>query len=177
MKMRQAFVALIAAAAVSCAGNRPESSSGRRDSSTGTPGTSPPAERHDGHGFIHPDQIEWKDGPPSLPRGAQFAVLEGDPAGDGFFAMRLKLPNGYEIPPHWHPNVERVTVISGTFHLGMGDQRSADAQALPAGSYSFMPPGMRHFAWAEGDTVVQIATLGPWAINYVNPSDDPRRKQ
>lgn len=91
--------------------------------------------------------------------------------------MRLKLPSGYRIPPHTHPNVERVTVISGTFNLGMsGTFDQAAAHALPAGSYTFMQPGMKHFAWADGETVVQITTIGPWKINYVNPADDPRRR-
>lgn len=127
-------------------------------------------------GMFRPDQVPWKDGPASLPMGAKFAVLEGDPGKAGYFSMRVMMPDGYRIPPHWHPGVERVTVISGTFHLGMGERFDAAAtQTLPAGSYAFMPPGMRHFARAEGQTVIQITTMGPWGINYVNPSDDPRR--
>jgi quercetin dioxygenase-like cupin family protein len=129
------------------------------------------------HAMFRPDQVKWRSGPPSLPPGAQFAILEGDPSKEGFFAMRLKVPAGYRIPPHTHPNVERVTVISGTFHLGMGATFDrAAAHALPAGSYTFMRPGMQHFAWAEGETEVQIATMGPWKIDYVNPADDPRQK-
>jgi hypothetical protein len=74
--------------------------------------------------------------------------------------------------------VERVTVISGTLHLGMGERFDRDGvRALPAGSYSFMHPGMKHFAWAAGHTVLQLDTTGPWAINYVNPVDDPRRQK
>jgi quercetin dioxygenase-like cupin family protein len=124
-----------------------------------------------------PDKVNWQDGPPSLPKGAQFAVVDGDPAKEGqFFAMRLRLPDGYRIPPHWHPVTERVTVISGTFHLGHGDTFDAgNMQALQAGSYFSMPPKMRHFARAEGETVVQINTIGPWDIQYVNPQDDPRK--
>jgi quercetin dioxygenase-like cupin family protein len=130
------------------------------------------------HTEVLPDQIEWKDGPPSLPPGSKFVVLEGDPAKPGFFAMRAKLPDGYQVPPHFHPGIERVTVLSGTFRLGTGDKFDrAAARALPAGSYTSMPAGMRHFAWAEGETVIQVATEGPWGITYVNPSDDPRRKQ
>lgn len=130
------------------------------------------------HKLYRPDRLEWKDGPASLPPGAKVAVLEGDPAKEGYFALRLQLPDGYKIPAHWHPNVERVTVISGTFHLGMGEKLDPKtAEALPAGSYVFMEPGMRHFAWTEGPTVIQFTTVGPWAINYVNPSDDPRRKK
>ena len=129
------------------------------------------------HRLIRPDHVQWMDAPPSLPPGAKAAILEGDPAKEGYFALRLHLPDGYRIPPHWHPNVERITIISGTFHLGTGDKFDpAAAEPLPAGSYAFMQPGMRHFARAEGDTVIQITTICPWAINYVNPADDPRQK-
>ena len=148
-----------------------------------------PAEAHASHSAVHAtstadhviataDSIQWRDGPPSLPPGAKFALLEGDPAKPGFFAMRLRLPDGYRIPPHYHPGVERVTVISGTFNLGHGERFDpAAAEVLPAGSYSSMQPGMRHFAFAKGETIVQIATMGPWGITYVNAADDPQRKQ
>jgi quercetin dioxygenase-like cupin family protein len=129
-------------------------------------------------GMYRPEQVVWKDGPPSLPLGAKIAVLEGDPAKPGFFAMRLKFPDGYKVMPHTHPKVERVTIIQGTLHLGMGGTFDKSAtHALMAGSYSFMPPGMKHFAWTEGETILQLATIGPWQINYINPDDDPRNKK
>jgi quercetin dioxygenase-like cupin family protein len=126
-------------------------------------------------GFHSPATIQWKLGPPSLPPGAKMAVLEGDPAKDGPFVMRLQAPDGYHIPPHTHPKTERVTVISGTMFLAMGDnlERTA-AKTLPAGAYAFWPAGMKHTAWFEGGTVIQIHGIGPWQINYVNPADDPR---
>jgi quercetin dioxygenase-like cupin family protein len=125
--------------------------------------------------FYSPEKIEWKDGPASLPAGAKVAVLEGDPAKEGPFVMRLLVPDGYRIPPHMHPKTERATVISGVFYLAMGDNldRSA-AQKLTTGTYGFWPAGMKHAAWAEGETVVQLHGIGPWMINYVNPADDPR---
>lgn len=127
------------------------------------------------HVTYTPDKLEWKDGPPSLPPGAKFAVLEGDPTKEGFFTMRLQLPDGYQVPPHTHPKHERVTIISGTLHLGTGEKfDKAAAKPLPAGSYSSMEPGMKHFAWAEGPTVLQLTTIGPWGINYLDPKDDPR---
>lgn len=130
------------------------------------------------HKVIRPEQVQWKDGPKSLPAGAKSVILEGDPAKEGYFCMRVMLPDGYQIPPHFHPGVERLTVISGTFHLGRGEKfDKAAAEALPAGTYGYMPPGMKHFAWAEGPTIVQISTLGPWGITYVNPSDDPRQQK
>ncbi|MEX2672430.1 MAG: cupin domain-containing protein [Phycisphaeraceae bacterium] len=133
-------------------------------------------DRHDDHVMVTPEQVDWKPGPPSLPEGSEMAVLEGDPAEPAFFVMQLKLPDGYVIPPHRHPGVERVTVLKGTFHLGMDEEFDAAAtNALPVGSYFSMPPGMVHFAQAEGETVVQLSTIGPWIINYVDPADDPRQ--
>jgi len=120
-------------------------------------------------------EIKWKDGPGSLPAGAKLAVLEGDPTKDGPFVMRLRLPDGFRIQPHWHPKVERITVISGTFNLGMGEKFDKSAtRKMPAGTFGFWPAGMHHFAWARGETVVQLHGMGPWTITYVNPADDPR---
>jgi quercetin dioxygenase-like cupin family protein len=168
--MKQLIVSSLVLLAVSCSHSDKKHSSHDKSS----PGD---AKAHE-QAMYRPEQIVWKDGPPSLPPGAKFAVLEGDPAKKGYFAMRLKFPDGYRISPHWHPNVERVTVIKGTLHLAMGEQfEKGTANALTAGSYSFMPPGMRHFAWTEGETELQLATIGPWAINYVNPADDPRNKK
>jgi quercetin dioxygenase-like cupin family protein len=125
-----------------------------------------------------PAEIAWQPGPPSLPPGARFAVLEGDPSEAGVFTLRLHLPDGYHIPPHWHPGVERVTVISGTFHFGHGETADrAATQALPAGSHIAMPRESRHYAYAEGDTVIQLTSLGPWEVHYVNPADDPRTRR
>jgi quercetin dioxygenase-like cupin family protein len=113
-----------------------------------------------------------------VPAGAQGAVLQGDPAKAGPFTLRLKLPDGYRIPPHYHPAIEHITVIQGTFVLGMGDKvNSATEKPLGAGSFAFMPAGMRHFVRAQGETIVQLHGTGPWGITYVNPSDDPRKKQ
>ena len=124
------------------------------------------------------DKINWKKGPPSLPAGAEVAVLEGDPAKEGPFTMRLKLPAGYRIPPHTHPKVERVTIIAGKFRLGMGETfKAEDTKVLPAGSFGYWPAGMKHFAWAEGETIVQLHGTGPWDIVYVDPADDPRAKK
>ncbi len=126
-------------------------------------------------GFYSPEEIQWKDGPAALPAGARFAVLEGDPAKEGPFVMRLRLPDGYRIPPHWHPKVERITVITGTFNLGMGEKFEQSAtRAMTAGTFGFWAAGMRHFVWTQGETIIQLHGTGPWMITYVNPSDDPR---
>lgn len=131
--------------------------------------------KHDQHKLYSPSEIEWKEGPPSLPPGAGVARHLGVPKAEGPFVMRLRLPSGYHIPPHTHPQVERVTVISGTFHLAMGDQlERSKAQTLTAGSFGFWPAGMKHTGWAEGETILQVHGVGPWIINYLNTADDPR---
>jgi len=94
--------------------------------------------------------------------GAEAAVIEGDPSQPGFFNLRLRMPDGYRIAPHTHPQPERVTVISGTFLLGEGDQVDDSAMhALQPGSYFSMPPGMTHFARTQGETVIQLTSMGP----------------
>jgi quercetin dioxygenase-like cupin family protein len=137
-------------------------------------------ERAAGHSMsssitVTPSDVRWGPAPKALPAGAQAAVLDGDPAREGAFAMRLKVPAGYRIAPHTHPRQERVTVISGRFQLGHGRSfDEAKLQNLEAGSFFSLPPGMEHFARAAEDTVLQLNGEGPWAINYVNPADDPR---
>lgn len=124
------------------------------------------------------DKIKWQEGPPSLPKGSTIAVLEGNPAKEGPFVFRVKLPDGYRIPPHTHPKTERVTVISGIFNIGMGDKfDEKEGQAMPAGTYGHWSPGMKHFVWTKGETVLQFHGTGPWSIQYVNPDDDPRNKK
>ena len=128
--------------------------------------------------LVFPDRTVWGEGPDSLQPGARMVVLEGDPSKDGFFTMRLLLPSGYRVDPHWHSKAERLTIISGTLNLGMGDHFEAQAaQVLPTGTYSSMPPGMTHFAWTTEPTVLQLSSVGPWSVTYVNPADDPRKKR
>ena len=130
------------------------------------------------HAVVTTKDITWGNAPASLPLGAQAAALEGDPAKEGPFTLRLRMPDGYRIPPHFHPAVEHVTVLQGTFILGMGDKVTSQTEkALDAGSFAYMPAGMRHFARTQGDTVIQLHGTGPWGITYVNPSDDPRSKR
>lgn len=127
------------------------------------------------HILLQPDKLQWKDGPPSLPPGTEFAVLEGDPAQEGMVTFRIRAPAGYQIPPHTHPRVERVTVLEGEFKLGMG--REFDEQkmeTLPAGSFFAMPPEMAHYAATNEETVIELTVEGPWQIRYINPADDPR---
>ena len=121
------------------------------------------------------ETIEWKAGPAALPAGAKMAVLEGDPTKEGPFVVRFQFPDGYHIPAHTHPKTERVTVIAGNLYLATGETLDrANAKQLPAGSYGYWPAGMKHAAWSEGETVIQLHGIGPWQINYVNPAEDPR---
>ena len=124
------------------------------------------------------DGIKWGAAPSVLPKGAQFAVMAGDPSKDGPYVVRLKMPANYRIPAHNHPTAENVTVLSGKFHLGMGDKLDeAKGQELTAGGFAEAPPKMNHFAWTTAETVVQVHGQGPFAITYVNASDDPSKSQ
>jgi quercetin dioxygenase-like cupin family protein len=134
------------------------------------------AQSTDGHQLVSPPDIKWSAGPKSLPPGAEAAVLYGDPSKEGLFALRLKFPKGYAIAPHMHPKPEVVTVISGTFSLGMGEKADqAQSKSLPAGSFFALPPNMAHFASTSEETIVQLNSNGPWTVTYVNPKDDPRQ--
>lgn len=136
---------------------------------------SSPVLSQDDHVLIESDAFEYAAGPGSLDEGAEFAVLYGDPGTEGVFAMRLKLPDGFLIAPHHHAQPEIVTVISGTLRLGMGETADPeDTTKLDPGSFFAYPPGMVHYVYAEGETVVQLNSTGPWTITYVDEDDDPR---
>ena len=117
--------------------------------------------------------LKWADAPEALPKGAKLAVLQGDPM-SGAFTVRLKVPAGYKIPLHTHPNDEVITVISGNVKFGMSDSSAAGEKVGPGG-FAVMPAGMQHSASATSASVLQVSSDGPFVINYVNPSDDPRQ--
>lgn len=125
-----------------------------------------------------PDQVNWGPPPPFIAAGAQVAVLEGDPMGTtGDFTVRLKMPSGYKIAPHWHPKRENVTVISGSFKVGIGDKfDEGKMMSFGAGSFAYLDPDMHHYAMADGETAVQVHGMSPLQFNYVNPQDDPSHK-
>lgn len=121
-------------------------------------------------------EVEWAPGPPSLPEGAELAVLEGDLSKQEPYVFRLRLPDGYQVAPHAHPVREHITVLQGTLMMGMGKEVEREqARPLDAGSLFVLPAGDHHYVWAEGETVVQLHGIGPWGITYVDPADDPRR--
>jgi quercetin dioxygenase-like cupin family protein len=123
------------------------------------------------HTVVQADAIQWKP----LRPGAEIAVVSGDPNKKGSpFVLRLRYRGKARIPPHWHPIDEHLTVLSGTFRLGMG--KSGDegvTTALEAGAYAFVAAKMPHYGWTDGDAVIQVHGIGPFVINYVNPADDP----
>jgi len=133
------------------------------------------AEQH--HTVVRGDAITWGAAPPSLPPGAQAAVLLGNPAKEGPFVLRLKFPAGFVVPPHRHSKDEYVTVISGQVTITAGEKVDrASHRPLPPASVVHLPAGMPHYAVAEVESVVQINGVGPFDVVYVDPSDDPRKK-
>jgi quercetin dioxygenase-like cupin family protein len=131
------------------------------------------------HIMLTPAQMKWEACSAALPAGAECATVEGDRnAPDVLFTYRVRVPDGYRIQPHFHPADEHLTVIEGTFAMGLG--RTFDAAALHpmvAGSFMVMPKGSAHFAEARGETVIQVHAIGPWGITYVDPAHDPRAKR
>ncbi len=127
------------------------------------------------HTVVTPDQLKW-DAPAALQKGAEVAVVSGDPSKEGPYVTRLKFPAGFKIMPHTHPNTENVTVISGQFNIGTGDKfDETQLKAVKAGSFSQVPKGMSHYVKINEDTLIQLHGMGPQGIVYVNPADDPRK--
>jgi quercetin dioxygenase-like cupin family protein len=128
------------------------------------------------HVLTSADDVKWSPAPPAFPKGAQIAVLNGDPGKEGLYVLRLKFPAGYKVAPHTHPNDENLTVVSGAIRFGHGDKADEQkATLLKAGSFAMTPKGMQHYVSVGEDTVVQIHAIGPGGITYVNPADDPRK--
>jgi quercetin dioxygenase-like cupin family protein len=117
---------------------------------------------------IMPDQVKW--GPaPGLPPGWQAAILTGDPAKSGPYVERVKLPPNEMVPAHTHPDVENITVISGSFGIGQGNVADkSKGQVLPQGSFYLLPANTPHFAWSGPDgAIVQVHGIGPSGIKMI----------
>jgi mannose-6-phosphate isomerase-like protein (cupin superfamily) len=122
-------------------------------------------------------ELTWGPAPDAFPAGAKMAVEKGDPTKSGEFVVRLSLPAGYKIPPHWHPTDEHVRIISGEFQVGMGDALDASkTMKMAPGDTGTIGAKKHHFAIAGPATEVRIRAEGPFAMTYVNPADDPRKK-
>jgi len=123
------------------------------------------------------DDIKWGPAPAIFPKGAEFAVLQGDPSKADEFTVRLRFPNGYKIAPHTHPTIENVTVLKGTFLAGMGEKFvESDMKAFQRDAFASIPANHAHYAMARGQTIVQVHAIGPFQLTYVNPADDPTKR-
>lgn len=130
------------------------------------------------HQLINLDQVKWGPAPPSLPPGIEAAILSGDPSKRGVFVVAIRGPQGYKVPPHWHSTDEHVTVLSGSFTMGMGDKLDASAgTTLSPGGYALMSRRMHHWGVSTSPFVIQVQAMGPFDIHYIDPADDPTRSK
>ncbi len=167
MRLTASSLAFLLAAASSSACSQQPTSSPASDRLTPSVPASASASRG--------PELQWGPAPAIFPAGAEMAVLQGNPGGTGLFTVRLRFPNGYRIAPHTHPTDENVTVISGTFLVGMGETADwKNTMKLKSGGFVTAPANHAHFAAAQGPTVVQVHAMGPFAMTYVNPADTPR---
>jgi quercetin dioxygenase-like cupin family protein len=135
-----------------------------------------PAQGPGAHSMVTPDQLQWKD-VPALGAGVKLALIEGPMNEAVPFMVRIKFPSGAKVPAHWHPAIEHVTVMSGTFNIGIGDNfDESKVMRFPAGAVTIMQPKTTHFAFFNEETILQVHGVGPWEVVYVNPADDPRKK-
>lgn len=128
--------------------------------------------------MVNAADLKWGPAPPAFNAGAQMTLIDGDPGKPGPFVIRVKFPSGFKVMPHWHPADESVTVISGTLAAGMGDKwDDAAMKTFTAGGFARMPRKTTHYVQAKEETIVQVHGTGPFALTYVNPNDDPRKKK
>jgi quercetin dioxygenase-like cupin family protein len=121
-----------------------------------------------------PATLHWGPAPPVFPKGAQMAVVSGDPGKAGEFVIQLSMPAGYKISPHFHPTDETVQVKKGTFLVGMGDTFDVKStKPMKVGDKGTIEAKMHHFAQAKTATIVSVTAMGPFAMTYVNPADNP----
>jgi len=125
---------------------------------------------------VSPDQVPWADSP-VIPN-AKGAFLVGNPSKAEVVVLRVKLPPHCKHPPHTHPFAEVATVLSGRLGYGLGDAfDTSKGQILEAGTFAVVPAKRSHYIWTDNEeTIVQVQFVGPFGIDYVNPSDDPRQR-
>ena len=123
-----------------------------------------------------PAQLHWEPAPDAFPKGAQMAVVSGNPGAAGLFTIELSMPSGYRIPPHFHPTDEHVVIKQGSFLVGMGDQLDVkQTRAMAVGDTGTIPAKGHHYGITKGATIVAVTAMGPFAMTYVHPADDPRK--
>ncbi len=126
--------------------------------------------------LLSAEAVKWGAAPPVFVPGAKFAVISGDPAAKGLVTVRFDMPAGYVIAPHFHPTDQHITVLKGTFSIGMGDVvDKAHASTLTSGGYGVAMANMHHYAFTNTGATIQVHMEGPFAITYVNPADDPSK--
>jgi quercetin dioxygenase-like cupin family protein len=119
---------------------------------------------------VAPEEVAWK--PDARGPGLQSAVVSGDPKQPGPYVLRVKMSQDARLPPHRHPDVRYVTVLTGVFHLGFGETfDAARLKAYPAGSLIVIPANVPHFAWVErGESIQQDMGWGPTGSTPVAPA-------
>jgi hypothetical protein len=128
-----------------------------------------------GNIIMNEDDLNWVNGPPSLPAGAKLAVLAGDPSKAGVFTLRLKFPANYKIPAHSHSSTENVAVLHGTIYVGSGEKlNEAVATTVSTGGFCSLPGKSPHYAFTKEETIIQVHGNGPFTVTYVNSADDPK---
>ena len=129
------------------------------------------------HIMMLPSDLKWAD-VAAMPAGSKISIIEGNMSKAEPFTARLKFPPNTKIPPHWHDTIEHLTVVSGSFNMGVGDALDpAKTRKLEVGSVSIMQPKTHHFGITGAEeTILQLHGTGPWTVTYVNPNDDLRKK-
>jgi hypothetical protein len=121
------------------------------------------------HKIVHFGDLKWTP----IIKGCDLAPVSGDADADGApFVLRLRCVDGSKVPAHWHPTDENVTVLKGTFLVGMGETfDETKLQPMNVGNFLFMPKEVRHFGLVKGETIMQVHGVGPFKVNWVNPAD------
>lgn len=126
----------------------------------------------DQHHTVAASSLIWTDPQvPGFAPGMKLAIIHGDPSKAAPYTLRLSFPDGYRFPPHWHPSTENLTVLEGTFLLGMGERASESSmRSYASGEYHYIPARMPHYGGAKGYTVIQLHGTGPFTIELVRQS-------
>ena len=126
-------------------------------------------EGNSAHRIVHSSDLKWTP----IIKGCEIAVVEGNPDEEGRpLVIRFHCTDGAKTPAHWHPTDENITVLKGAFLVGLGDSfDDSKLKLMSAGNFMLMPKEMRHFGMAKGDMLLQVHGLGPFKVNWVNPSE------
>lgn len=152
IRMARVFVVLLAVVALAGAASSQEKKEGM-----------------EAHKIVHFGDLKWT----GIMKGCDLAAVSGDFNAEGApFVLRIRCADGTKIPAHWHPTDENVTVLKGTFLVGMGESfDESKLQTMNVGNFVTVPKEMRHFATCKGETIVQVHGAGPFKVNWVNPSE------